>query len=107
MSKSKESVMKSLRNKKSVADHIQKIADKENRSFTNMVETILIDHIRITNEINNASDDRVVVTVEGDNDEPLECATCGHLCHPFKGRFSCFYDNCSSKVTHKNKDQSN
>lgn len=37
-----ESILKSIRLKKEVINKIEKMAENNNRSFTNMVETILI-----------------------------------------------------------------
>lgn len=45
----KECIVKSLRLKTDIISEIEKIAEKENRSFTNMVETILIEKINQNN----------------------------------------------------------
>lgn len=38
--------IKSMRLKKEVIDRIQELATKENRSFSNMVETVLIKYLK-------------------------------------------------------------
>lgn len=44
MSKKKKTTMKTLRLKTSVVKKVISLAEKDNRSFTNMVETILMEY---------------------------------------------------------------